>query len=155
MGSLTKVVDFIQCCVIVYLVMIYIYHPSISHSISKYNYHLNVQCQNPINKHLPIRTKFYNSLEELLYDESYQIEVNWPVRLRTNKERIYQELKNTSAKQNIMERNKLVSELTQVFNQTLLKSSNRAKANLSIETKHYKKRVELLLPLKVAIHNND
>eukprot|EP01084_Bolivina_argentea_P057019 104253_1 len=121
-----------------------------------------------LQKHLPIRTKFYNSLQELLFDESYTIEVNWQERLRTNKERIYQELKNThsnshsknsnnnNGNKNNMERNKLVSELTEAFNTALQKAANRAKANPRlavaqgfVETKHYKKRVELLLPLQV------
>jgi len=104
--------------------------------------------------HLPKRTKFYSNLQELLFDESYEIEVNWQERLRTNKERISQELKNNTEK--TPDRTKLVSELTEQFEAALKKAANRAKANPRlavaqgfVETKHYKKRVELLLPLKV------
>ena len=41
---------------------------------------------------LPKRVKFYNDLNELLFEETYEVEVNWQERLRTNKERIYTEL---------------------------------------------------------------
>lgn len=104
-------------------------------------------------EHLPERTKFYKELQELLFDETYEIEVNWPERLRTNKERIYQELKQTSKD---IDKSKLVQDLSDSFAEGLRKAQNRAKANPRlavaqgfVETKHYKKRVELLLPLKI------
>eukprot|EP01084_Bolivina_argentea_P076666 138975_1 len=37
---------------------------------------------------LPKRTKFHQRLEEFLFDESYQIEVNWEERILCNKDRI-------------------------------------------------------------------
>jgi len=110
--------------------------------------------------YVPQRTKFYSSLHELLFDDTYEIEVNWPERLRTNKERIYQELKHNNEHHAhdalMIDKTNLVKELTEQFEAALVKAHKRAQANPRlavaqgfVETKQYKKRVELLLPLRL------
>jgi len=102
---------------------------------------------------LPRRTKFYANNRELLFDDSYPVEVDWTDRLRTNKERIYQELKQ---KDPTLEKGSMVAELEPVFEEAMQMAKKRAAANPRltvaqgfVETKNLQKRVELLLPLRI------
>merc|ERR1719334_1778437 len=109
-------------------------------------------------EHLPIRTKFYTDVKELLFDDSYPIEVNWSERLRTNKERIYQELKQVCPD---LDKGQMVPHLAPVFEKAMKMARKRARANPRltvaqgfVETKNSQKRVELLLPLKIEYPEN-
>eukprot|EP01083_Nonionella_stella_P179128 634940_1 len=89
-------------------------------------------------KHVPQRTMF-----DELFDESYPIEVNLVEQLRIHKDRIYKELKQKTG-------------LKEPFDCALKEAKKRVKANPRlvvaqgfVDSKHYKKRVEFLLPLKV------
>ena len=68
-------------------------------------------------------SKHLQRIQLYQFDESFQIEVNWPERLRTNKERIYQELKNNAKD---IDKSKLVSELSEAFADGLKKSNGNA-----------------------------
>merc|ERR1719334_226913 len=109
-------------------------------------------------EHLPKRTKFYTDVKELLFDDSYPIEVNWSERLRTNKERIYQELKQVCPD---LDKGQMVPHLAPVFEKAMKMARKRARANPRltvaqgfVETKNSQKRVELLLPLKIEYPEN-
>jgi len=107
---------------------------------------------------LPKRTKFYADNKELLFDDTYPVDVNWCERLRTNKERIYQELKQQCPS---LDKGSMVSELSPVFDAAMQMAKKRAAANPRltvaqgfVETKNLQKRVELLLPLRIEYPAN-
>eukprot|EP00485_Elphidium_margaritaceum_P007458 CAMPEP_0202689910 /NCGR_PEP_ID=MMETSP1385-20130828/5075_1 /ASSEMBLY_ACC=CAM_ASM_000861 /TAXON_ID=933848 /ORGANISM="Elphidium margaritaceum" /LENGTH=536 /DNA_ID=CAMNT_0049345125 /DNA_START=80 /DNA_END=1687 /DNA_ORIENTATION=+ len=108
-----------------------------------------------IDAYLPRRTRFCSSLTDVLYDESFVIEVNWEERLTTNKDRICKVLGNLAFLDPCLQFLKL-TELIAAFDGALQQTQRIAELNPRlavaqgfVDTKHAKYRMELLLPLVI------
>lgn len=108
-----------------------------------------------VRDHLPKRTKFASCLSDLLYDESFTIEVNWEERLTTNKDRLGKVLGNLAFFGNNTKFLKL-GELIDAFDDALKQTQRIAELNPRlavaqgfVDTKHSKYRMELLLPIVI------
>merc|ERR1711933_95387 len=104
---------------------------------------------------LPKRTKFTNCLSDLLYDDTFQIEVNWETRLITNKDRISKVMGNMaffSATRKFLK----LKELIPAFEYALKTTQRIARLNPRlavaqgfVDSKRCRFRMELLLPCVV------
>eukprot|EP00485_Elphidium_margaritaceum_P017368 CAMPEP_0202726586 /NCGR_PEP_ID=MMETSP1385-20130828/184684_1 /ASSEMBLY_ACC=CAM_ASM_000861 /TAXON_ID=933848 /ORGANISM="Elphidium margaritaceum" /LENGTH=674 /DNA_ID=CAMNT_0049392809 /DNA_START=81 /DNA_END=2105 /DNA_ORIENTATION=+ len=110
--------------------------------------------------YLPKRTRFFNDLSELLYDDSYSIEVNWEERLTTNKDRISRILGDVAFFDSNYKFMKL-SDLIAAFEKSLHQTTRIAQHNPRlavaqgfIDSKHSTFRLELLLPLIIEFPKN-
>jgi len=102
---------------------------------------------------LPQRTKFTESLSDLLFDESRSIQANWEERLTTNQDRIYKVMGSAAFFDDSNKFLKL-SELIEAFETALPKTERLAQLNPRlavaqgfVDTKHSKFRMELLVPI--------
>eukprot|EP01084_Bolivina_argentea_P208453 355392_1 len=108
-----------------------------------------------VEEYLPQRTKFCTTLSQLLYDETYAIEVNWEERLTTNKDRLCRVLGNL-AFFDYNNKNMKIAELVDAFDSALQQTQRIAELNPRlavaqgfVDSKHCKYRMELLLPLVI------
>jgi len=104
-----------------------------------------------LSKVIPKRTKFHESLGDFLFDDSYQIEVNWEERIITNKDRICKVLGVTefTEKWKLRQLMHLFDRALEKTKKTLSLNPRLAVAQGFVDTKHCKYRMELLLPLTI------
>eukprot|EP00484_Ammonia_sp_Unknown_P016457 CAMPEP_0197032686 /NCGR_PEP_ID=MMETSP1384-20130603/11300_1 /TAXON_ID=29189 /ORGANISM="Ammonia sp." /LENGTH=422 /DNA_ID=CAMNT_0042462383 /DNA_START=60 /DNA_END=1328 /DNA_ORIENTATION=- len=104
-------------------------------------------------KLLPQRTKFSDSLADLLYDDSFSIQANWEERLTTNQDRVFKVMGSTAF---FDDGNKFLklTDLIDAFSEALPKTQRLAQLNPRlavaqgfVDTKHGKFRMELLVPI--------
>jgi len=102
---------------------------------------------------LPQRTKFTESLSDLLFDDTRSIQANWEERLTTNQDRIYKVMGSAAFFDDSNKFLKL-SELIEAFETALPKTERLAQLNPRlavaqgfVDTKHSKFRMELLVPI--------
>lgn len=100
---------------------------------------------------LPQRTKFHDNLGDFLFDDSYQIEVNWEERILTNKDRICGVLgvAEFAEKWKLRQLMHLFDRALDKTKKTLSLNPRLAVAQGFVDTKNCKYRMELLLPLTI------